>query len=138
MKLATCAYSYRDMLSSGEMTLEAFMDLASELSFDGIEWTSYYFPETTKPYLTRIKHETFVRGLDVSGTATGGNFANPDPGKRAAQIQNVKEWLVRSTWLGSPVLRVFAGACPEGVDVEEARKWVTDGLAACQLPRRRE
>ena len=47
MKLATCAYSYRDLLKDGKMTLEAFMDLAAELNFDGIEWTAYYFPETT-------------------------------------------------------------------------------------------
>lgn len=131
MKLATCAYSYRDLLQSGEMTLEGFMNLAAELNFDGIEWTSYYFPETTKSFLTNIKRETFVRGLDISGTATGGNFANPDPDKRAAQIENVKEWVVKSAWLGSSVLRVFAGGCPQGVDLEEARKWVVDGLAAC-------
>ena len=131
MKLATCAYSYRDLLKSGELTLEGFMDLAAELNFDGIEWTSYYFPETTKSFLMRIKRETFARGLDVSGTATGGNFADPDPGKRAAQIEHVKEWLVKSAWLGSSVLRVFAGACPEGIAVDQARTWVTDGLAAC-------
>ena len=66
MKLATCAYSYRDLLTDGKMTLEGFMDLAAELNFDGIEWTSYYFPETTKSFLTRIKRETFDRGLDIS------------------------------------------------------------------------
>ena len=131
MKLATCAYSYRDLLTKGKMTLEEFMNLAAELNFDGVEWTAYYFPEETKSFLTNIKRETFIRGLDVSGTATGGNFANPDPEQRKAQIAKVKDWIVKSTWLGSSVLRVFAGVCPEGVERAEAEKWVTDGIAEC-------
>jgi sugar phosphate isomerase/epimerase len=131
MKLATCAYSYRDLLKDGQMTLEAFMDLAVEIGFDGIEWTSYYFPETTKSYMTRVKREAFFRGLGAAGAATGGNFANAEADKRAAQIENVKDWLVKATWLGAPVLRVFAGGCPEGVNLSEAQKWVADGIAAC-------
>jgi len=131
MKLATCAYSYRDLLTKGKMTPLEFLDLAAELNFDGVEWTAYYFPETTKEYLTKIKRETFVRGLDISGTATGGNFAHPDAEDRAAQIAKVKEWIEKSQWMGSTVLRVFAGGCPEGTDLKEAEKWVIDGLAEC-------
>lgn len=131
MKLATCAYSYRDLLTKGKMTLLEFLDTAADLGFDGVEWTSYYFPETTKQYLTQIKRETFVRGLDISGTATGGNFTDADPAKRKKQIENVKSWIEKSAWLGSSVLRVFAGGCPEGTKREVAEGWVRDGLAEC-------
>ncbi|HRS96044.1 MAG TPA: sugar phosphate isomerase/epimerase, partial [Candidatus Latescibacteria bacterium] len=69
MKLGTCAYSYRDLLTKGKMTLIELLDTVRDLGFDGIEWTAYYFPETTKDYLLNIKRETFVRGLDISATA---------------------------------------------------------------------
>jgi len=131
MKLATCAYSYRDLLTKGKMTLLEFLDTAAGLGFDGVEWTAYYFPETTKEYLTRIKRETFVRGLDISGTAAGGNFADADPEKRKKQAENVRAWIEKSAWLGSSVLRVFAGGCPEGTKREVAEGWVRDGLAEC-------
>jgi sugar phosphate isomerase/epimerase len=121
------------MLTNGEMTPLEFLDLAAELNFDGVEWTSYYFPETTKEYLVNVKRETFVRGLDISATATGGNFADADPDKRKAQIDNVKEWIEKSVWLGSSALRVFAGGCPDEVERSEAEKWVTDGLAKCAV-----
>ena len=52
MKLATCAYSYRDLLTKGKMTCIEFLDLAAELNFDGVEWTGYYFPAVSYTHLT--------------------------------------------------------------------------------------
>lgn len=138
MKLGTCAYSYRDLLTAKKITLEQFLDIAAGLNFDGVELTSYYFPEETKSYLVSIKRECFVRGLDISGTAVGGNFANEDPEKRKAQIDHVKDWIVKSAILGSSVLRVFAGAKPDGVDRDTAENWIRDGLAACEPLAREE
>jgi sugar phosphate isomerase/epimerase len=131
MKLSCCAYSYRDLLTKGKMTLEGFLDTAAELGLDGVELTSYYFPEQTPEYLRRIRREVFVRGLDVSGTAVGGNFSNADPEKRRQQIAQVKDWIVKSELLGSTVLRVFAGGVPEGVERTTVEGWVRDGLAEC-------
>jgi sugar phosphate isomerase/epimerase len=131
MKLGTCAYSYRDLLTNDKMTLIEFLDLAAELNFDGVEMTAYYFPEETKAALIDIKREVFVRGLDLCATATGGNFANENADDRAAQIAKVKDWIEKSAILGSTSLRVFAGACPDGVERSVAEQWVVDGLAEC-------
>ena len=131
MKLSCCAYSYRQLLQAGEMTMEGFLDVCASLGMDAVELTQYYFPEETDEYLNHIKREVFLRGLAVSGTAVGGNFANEDAEKRRSQIEHVKDWLVKSSRLGSPVLRVLAGGQPEGVDKETAEGWVKDGLAQC-------
>lgn len=138
MKLGTCAYSYRELLTSGKMTLDEFLDTAASLNFDGVELTSYYFPEESREYLLRIKRDTFVRGLDISGTAVGGNFANADKKARKDQIAKVKDWLEKSAILGSSALRVFAGGQPEGVERSEAEDWVRDGLAECAKVAERE
>ena len=131
MKLASCAYSYRDLLTKDKMTLEGFLDEAVSIGLDGVELTAYYFPETTPQYLHHIKREAFVRGLDISGTAVGGNFSQPDEAGRRQQIEQVKQWLGHSAALGSSVMRVFAGGQPEGVDRSTAEAWVRDGLADC-------
>jgi len=131
MKLSTCAYSYRDLLTTGKMTLEECLDQAAAIGLDGVELTAYYFPELTSQYLNYIKREVFVRGLDVSGTAVGGNFSHEDASKRREQIEHVKQWIERSAQLGSPVLRVFAGGVPQGVERATAEGWVRDGLAEC-------
>ena len=43
MKLSCCAYSFREMLTGGQMSLEEFVDLCAQMRLDGIELTSYYF-----------------------------------------------------------------------------------------------
>lgn len=131
MKLACCAYSYRDLLKSGKMTLESFLDVCVGLGLDGVELTQYYFPRETDEYLYHIKREAFRRGLDVSGTAVGGNFCNADAAARQKQVAHVKDWLEKSAKLGSPVLRVFAGEQPKGTALETAAGWVQEGLAEC-------
>jgi len=131
MKLSCCAYSYRELLTSGKMTMEQFLDTAVELGLDGVELTSYYFPEESAEYLHYLKREVFVRGLDVSGTAIGGNFVQETAEKRREQIEHVKDWIEKSARLGSSVLRVFAGGVPEGVDRSTAEQWVRDGLQEC-------
>ena len=131
MKLSCCAYSYRQLLQGGQMTLEGFLDTCAGLGMDAVELTQYYFPEESDEYLNHIKREVFARGLAISGTAVGGNFANEDADKRRRQIAHIKDWLVKSQKLGSACMRVFAGPQPEGVALKTARAWVTDGLAEC-------
>jgi len=131
MKLACCAYSYRDLLKSGKMTLEQFLDTAAELGLDGVELTSYYFAEETAEYLNHIKRQTFLRGLDVSGTAVGGNFSQEEADKRRQQVEHVKDWIEKSARLGSSVMRVFAGGVPDGTERATAEMWVRDALEEC-------
>ncbi len=133
MKLACCAYSFRELFSDGTMSLADFLDTCAELGLDGVELTQYYFPQETDRYLLELKREAFLRGLDVCGSAVGGNFSVADPDDRLKQIDHVKDWLVKSSRLGSPVLRVFAGACPDGVEEETARSWVREGLTQCAV-----
>ena len=71
MKVGSTAYSYRKYLSSGEMTLEGFLDKAVEIGLDCVDLTSYYFPKTDDEYLNHIKKYAYLKGLDITGTAVG-------------------------------------------------------------------
>jgi len=133
MKLSCCSYSYRDLLKGGEMTMEAFLDTCADLGMDGVELTQYYFPEETDEYLYHIKREALRRGLGVAGAAVGGNFINADADARQKQIDHVKDWVVKAAKLGAPILRVFAGAQPEGVDYAQCEAWVQEGLTQCAV-----
>jgi sugar phosphate isomerase/epimerase len=128
MRLGCAAYSYRDLLKSGEMTLETFVDLCAELDLDGAELTAYYFPDTGREYLHRLRRHCFRRGVDVLGAAIGSNFTLRDAGARRAQVRNALEWLEHTYALGAPCLRVFAGPVPEGVLEETACEWAIECL----------
>ncbi|MGC8833688.1 MAG: sugar phosphate isomerase/epimerase family protein [Armatimonadota bacterium] len=131
VKLSCCAYSFRQYLQSGQMTLEQFVRKCADIGLDGVELTAYYFPTTDEAYLHRLKRFVFLQGLDISGTAVGNNFCQPSPEVRKQQIALVRQWIDISAALGSPVLRVFAGPVPQGHTEEEAREWTIEALKEC-------
>lgn len=131
MKIGSTAYSYRKYLTSGEMSLEAFLDKAVEVGLDCVDLTAYYFPTTDTEYLNHIKKRTYLNGLDITGTAVGNRFTHAEPQKRAEEIRMVKKWVDISVVLGAPCIRVFAGSIPEGHTFEEAVKWTAECLEEC-------
>jgi sugar phosphate isomerase/epimerase len=134
IKLACCAYSYRAYLKGDDatMTLDDFIETCAELGYDGVELTSYYFPNPVTPeYLQQLKRKAFLLGMDVSGTALGNNYCHPPGEARDKQIASTKEWLAHAGAMGAPCMRVFAGKAPDGVSEEQARKWVVECLEEC-------
>jgi len=131
MKVGSTSYSYRKYLTSGEMTLENFLDKAVEIGLDCVDLTAYYFPTTDDEYLNHIKKYAYLNGLDITGTAVGNRFTHVEPEKRAEAVQMVKEWVDISVTLGAPCIRVFAGGVPEGHTFEESLKWTAECLEEC-------
>jgi sugar phosphate isomerase/epimerase len=131
MRLGCAAYSYRDSLTAGSMTLEAFVDTCADLGLDGVELTSYYFRSTAIEYLQQLKRHCFFRGQHILGTAVGSNFAQADAAKRRADVQMTKEWIDRSVVLGAPCIRVFAGPVPAGTSEDTAFGWALECLQEC-------
>lgn len=119
MKLGCCAYSYRDQLTSGAMTLESFIDTCADLGFDGVELTSYYFRDMERATLNALKRRCFARGLEVSGVAVGTDFCRAEAEARELDIAKAKSWIEHGVVLGAPFARVFAGPVPKG-DTEDA------------------
>lgn len=128
MRLACCAYSYRDLLTSRKISLQDFIRTCAEMGLDGVELTAYYFPNTERATLNEIKRTCFQYGMHVSGTAVGNNFAQADPAKRREHVEMTKQWIDHAVTLGAPCIRVFAGAVPEGHTEDEAFGWVVECL----------
>jgi sugar phosphate isomerase/epimerase len=124
IRLSIAGYSYRKYLDlkakpTPSMTYDDFIDTAAAMDLDAVEFTQYYFPQTTTEYLAHLKGKCTLLGLDVSGTAVGNTFATKDPAKLKDQIGLVKHWTEISARLGAKTMRIFAGAVEKG-DTEEA------------------
>jgi sugar phosphate isomerase/epimerase len=127
MKISCAAYSFRQYLQSGEMSLEGFIRKGYEMGLDGVELTSYYFPTTEASFLKGLKRAALAHGIDIAGAAIGGSFAVPDD-VRADQVALARQWVDVAMTLGAPCLRVFAGLVPDGHTEEEAMAWCIAGL----------
>ena len=131
MRVGCAAYSYREALTSGTLTLEEFVDRCAGLGLDGVELTSYYFPRTDREYLNQLKRHCFRRGQHILATAVGSTLTLEDEGKRREQLGMIRDWIEHSVILGSPCLRVFAGPVPPGDSEEQAFRRALEALQEC-------
>ena len=136
IKISCNMYSFNKQLTDGEMTLEESIDFCSDLGFDAVDPTGYYFtgypdvPPDAELY--RIKRRAFVQGLDISGTGIRTDFAVASAGDRREQIDFTRRWIEVAAKLDAPVLRVFAGkTLPEGYSREQVFDWIIEALLTC-------
>ena len=140
MRLGLAGYSFRQFFKDGNrnsgggkrIDLFDFMDYCAEHYCEGAELTSYYFPaDTNAEFLLKLRRHAFLRGIDISGTAVGNNFAVPKGEKRDAEIASVKKWIQHAATMGAPHIRIFAGAAPKDLSKEEAKKLCVSAVEEC-------
>ena len=123
-----CAYSFRQYLQNGPMTMEDFILNAVELEIEGVDITTYYLKSTEPSYLLGLRRLAFRNGVPFSGAAIGTNMCQADPAKRAAEIEKIKKWLEATELLGASHLRVFGGEVPKGATDEQGIQWVVETM----------
>ncbi len=134
LALALAAYSFRDTFTKdpARMDMFKFVDYCADHGLAGAEVTSYYFPkDADDAYFLRLKRHAFLRGVALSGTAVGNNFALPKGDARDKEIAAVKQWIDRAALMSAPHIRVFAGAPPKGTDADTAMANCIEALEEC-------
>jgi len=119
LRVGLCAYSYRDLLTKGEMTLEAFFAKAFDLRVDAVDMTVYYLKSTDPAYLAGVRHLAYKLALPFSGTACGSNILNGDDAKRKTTQQEIKDWVDVADRLGTSHLRIFVGRLRNGETMQQ-------------------
>jgi sugar phosphate isomerase/epimerase len=139
IRLSIAAYSYRKYLNLDQkpkppMNFDDFIDAAAAMDLDAVEFTQYYFPETTPAFLAHLKGKCTRLGLDVSGTAINNNFCTSDPAKLKEQLQHVRNWVEHSARLGAKTIRIFSGGVDKGDTEDKARARCVEAIQeACDF-----
>ena len=121
IKIGCCAYSYREPIKKGEMTIEGFIEEARKIRLDGVELTGYYFRSTEKPYLYELKRLCLEKGLPISMVSCGAHLWSAKKEERENAVDEIKRWIDITHELGAPCLRVFGGRWPP--PPEYAAEW---------------
>ena len=136
LQLSLAAYSFRDTFQHRDpakrITMFDFVDYCAEHNLAGAELTSYYFPDPVDDaFLLKLKRHAFLRGVAISGSAVGNNFALPKGPSRDEQIAGVKKWIDRCALLGAPHIRVFSGPTNKDLSLAEAKKLSIEAFEEC-------
>ena len=133
------AYSFADLLSAKSQrsneqvyTLFNLLDWCASKEIKALDPTAYFFPTypevPSDEYLELFKSRANDLGIVISGTGVRNNFASPDSIVRMEGVELAKDWIIAASKIGAPVIRVFAGAIPEGYEEnwEVPAQWMID------------
>ncbi|MGY8652757.1 MAG: sugar phosphate isomerase/epimerase family protein [Verrucomicrobiia bacterium] len=144
LDLSLAAYSFRNYFEyqprgkkkegiavDKKMDMFKFIDYCADQGLAGTELTSYFFPDNAgADYFSRINAHAKKRGIAISGTAVGNNFARPKGPELDKEIADVKRWIDKAAIMGAPHIRIFAGRAT-GTDDAEARKMCIASIEEC-------
>ncbi|WP_235294844.1 sugar phosphate isomerase/epimerase family protein [Portibacter lacus] len=130
------AYTFNDLLKSGEMSFFDMMDFAASLGLNAVDLTGYYFSGYPKipddKTLFQLKKKALQLGLNISWTGVRNDFTNPDKTARASDIELIKNWLQVSSKLGASIMRIFAGKGKyEGYTKDQVKSWMVSDFKEC-------
>jgi sugar phosphate isomerase/epimerase len=123
-----CAYSYRNYLGAGKMTMEDFFLKAVDLGVQGVDVTTYWLKSTDPAYLHSLRHLAFKHGLPFSGAAIKTEMCQPDPSRREEEVAKIRKWVDATELLGASHLRVFGGNVPAGATDEQGIEWTAETM----------
>lgn len=89
--------------------IEACIDQAAAMGFDGIELLHVQMASEEPGYLQALKRRAFVNGLDLMGFSTHQGFMSPDEGNRQRNINNTIRQIELCYELGIPTMRLNTG-----------------------------
>ena len=136
LKTSLNAFSFNAPLMKGEMSMDDLLEYCASRDFDAVDITAYYIPGypvvPSDEVLYSIKQKAFLLGLEISGTGVRNDFTDPDPEKRRASVELVKQWIVAAEKLGAPVIRVFTGhADTKSLTRDQVLEYLIKDLKEC-------
>lgn len=125
-----CAYSYKELLSTGKMTYEDLILKAVELGMDAVDMTVYWLKSTDPGYLDSLRRLAYRNAVAFSGAACNATMVKADAAERADVLVQIKKWVDVADRLGASHLRIFAGDLLPGVSLQQAIDWSVETMKA--------
>jgi sugar phosphate isomerase/epimerase len=107
-----------------------WIDEARTLGVDGLELHTGFFWSTADDQLRRVGDALADAGFQMPMMCASPDFAHPDPGVRAREIDRQAEFMRVTALLGGPgaTCRVLSGQAHPGVSVEQGVRWASEAI----------
>ena len=116
---------------TGEMTLDEWIDLASPLEIDGLEWYAGFLGMENPNNWTRYRNRVDDAGLEIPMMCCSPDFTHSDPAFRKEQIGKQKQWIDMTHALGGRYCRVLSGQRRPEISMDEGVKLAVDSIQEC-------
>ena len=154
-RIGVSTYSFWQFNRKEMRNIEACIEMAAEMGFDGVEILHRQMESEDAGYLQKLKQRAFTLGLDLMGFSTHQGFLRPDPAFREKNVNDTIHQIELAYRMGIPTMRVNTGTWGTSKDFndlmknrgieppisghtdEEGFKWAVDSLSKC-LPKAAE
>lgn len=122
---------FRDIIQTRTMSVESWIEMASELGLDGIEMYKWYLTSWEDDYISGLSNAVHDAGLDVSMFTSYADFSNPDPDARAEQISSVRQAVDAARAFDTNIVRLTAGTWIDEISRDDILSNIASGLRGC-------
>lgn len=137
-KLAAFPKAFMQALcKDGTMKVSEWIELASKLDIDGLEWYAGFIEMADKSNWPVFRKQVEDKGKQIPMMCCSPDFTHPDKAFRDKEIQKQKGWIDMTYELGGSYCRVLSGQRRPELSIEEGVKLAADCIHEC-LPYARE
>jgi sugar phosphate isomerase/epimerase len=120
-----------ELVKTGDMTLDEWIDLAARLDIDGLEFYSGFLDLQDRDRWPHFRRRVSDAGMAIPMLCCSPDFCNPDPAYRAEQIAREKLWIELCAELGGSFCRVLSGQRRPEVTRTDGVAMVADAIHEC-------
>ncbi|MBL9179925.1 MAG: TIM barrel protein [Verrucomicrobiaceae bacterium] len=125
------------LCKEGTMTVSEWIQLASKLNVQGLEWYAGFLEMADEKNWSRFRKEVEDIGKVIPMMCCSPDFTHPDAAFREMEIAKQKRWIDMTRTLGGSYCRVLSGQRRPELSVDEGVKLAADSIYAC-LPHAQE
>ncbi|WP_417735173.1 sugar phosphate isomerase/epimerase family protein [Rosistilla oblonga] len=131
-KLAAFPKAFMQALcKDGTMTVSQWIDLASKLDVQGLEWYAGFLEMADQSNWARFRSEVEGHGMVIPMMCCSPDFTHPDAAFRDAEIGKQKRWIDMTAALGGSYCRVLSGQRRPELSIEQGVQLAADSIEAC-------
>jgi sugar phosphate isomerase/epimerase len=121
----------RPLCKDGTMTLREWVDLATPLGLDGLEYYSGFLELADPARWADARRTVEASGLVIPMLCCSPDFSHPDADFRRAEIEKEKNWIRMAAALGAGYCRVLSGQRRPELTREQGLALVVQSIEAC-------
>lgn len=121
----------RPLCKDGTMTLREWVDLATPLGLDGLEYYSGFLELADRARWPEARRTVEAAGLVIPMLCCSPDFSHPDAEFRQKEIEKEKNWIRMAAALGAGYCRVLSGQRRPELTRERGLELVAQSIEAC-------
>jgi sugar phosphate isomerase/epimerase len=121
----------RELCVDGSLSLDRWIEMASTLDVDGLEFYSGFLELREPAAWARYRRLAGDHGLKVAMLCCSPDFTHPDPAFRRDQVEREKAWIDMAAALGCQTCRVLSGQRRPALSREEGLAYAAGCIEEC-------